>query len=230
MLSPLAPRYYSISSSPLRDPRHLSITVAVVNAPARSGRGDFTGVCSSYLAVQPVGSVVHAFVKDTRSAFRLPADPAAPIIMVGPGTGLAPFRGFLQERAALRDKGDPIGPALLFFGCRHPGQDHLYAEELAAFAADGVSEIDTAFSRRDPGRKIYVQDRILESKDRVWRVLQDGATVYVCGDATRMAPDVRRAFATIYRGATGGGDAAAEDWLTRLAAENRYLVDVWAAT
>ena len=230
MLSPLAPRYYSISSSPLRDPRHLSITVAVVNAPARSGRGDFTGVCSSYLAAQPVGSVVHAFVKDTKSAFRLPADPATPIIMVGPGTGLAPFRGFLQERAALREKGDAIGPALLFFGCRHPDQDHLYADELAAFAAEGVSEIDTAFSRRDPARKIYVQDRILEAKDRVRRLLQDGATVYVCGDATRMAPDVRRAFASIYREQGGGDDATAEAWLTRLAAEGRYLVDVWAAT
>ena len=230
MLSPLAPRYYSISSSPLRDARRTSITVAVVDAPARSGRGTYRGVCSTYLAGQAPGAVVHAFVKDTKSAFRLPEDPETPIVMVGPGTGLAPFRGFLQERAALRAQGQRIGPALLFFGCRHPAQDQLYADEIAAFAADGVVEPILAFSRADAQRKVYVQDRIVESGTRVWAAIEAGAVVYVCGDASRMAPDVRRAFATVFRQATGKDDAAAEAWLVQLTAENRYLVDVWAAT
>ena len=105
MLSPLAPRYYSISSSPLRDERHLSITVGVVDAPARSGRGTYRGVCSNYLCHQEDATVIYAFVKDTKSAFRLPEDAATPIIMIGPGTGLAPFRGFLQERAWLKSQG-----------------------------------------------------------------------------------------------------------------------------
>ena len=230
MLAPLAPRYYSISSSPLRDPRRVSITVAVVEAPARSGRGTFNGVCSTYLSGQAPGAVVHAFVKDTKSAFRLPDDPETPIVMVGPGTGLAPFRGFLQERAALRAEGRPVGPALLFFGCRHPAQDQLYADEIRAFAADGIVEPILAFSRIDAQRKVYVQDRILEAGARVWAAIQAGAVVYVCGDASRMAPDVRRAFATVFRQATGKDEPAAEAWLAQLTAENRYLVDVWAAT
>ena len=230
MLSPLAPRYYSISSSPLRDPRRVSITVAVIEAPARSGRGTFNGVCSTYLAGQAPGSVVYAFVKDTKSAFRLPEDPETPIVMIGPGTGLAPFRGFLQERAALRAEGRRVGPAILFFGCRHPAQDHLYADEIAAFAKDGVVEAITAFSRADAARKIYVQDRILEHGARVWSAIQAGGVVYVCGDASRMAPDVRRAFATVHQQSTGQGEVAAEAWLARMTEEGRYLVDVWAAT
>ncbi len=137
MLPPLRPRYYSISSSPLQDERRCSITVAVVGGPARSGRGTFQGVCSSYLLRQPEGGQVHAFVKDTKSAFRLPADSATPIIMVGPGTGLAPFRGFLQERAARRVAGETVGPALLFFGCRHPRQDFIYEDELRGLRRAG---------------------------------------------------------------------------------------------
>ena len=147
----------------------------------------------------PTLAEVDAFVKDTKSAFRLPEDPETPIVMIGPGTGLAPFRGFLQERAALRAEGRRVGPAILFFGCRHPAQDHLYADEIAAFAKDGVVEAITAFSRADAARKIYVQDRILEHGARVWSAIQAGAVVYVCGDASRMAPDVRRAFATVNR-------------------------------
>ena len=230
MLAPLAPRYYSISSSPLASPRRVSITVAVVDAPARSGRGVYRGVCSTYLAAQEPGRLVHAFVKDTKSAFRLPDDPVTPIVMVGPGTGLAPFRGFLQERAALAEQGTAIGPSLLFFGCRRPDQDQLYADELSAFAARGVTELAVAFSRRDGHRKTYVQDLVLERKDQVWRMIQDGAVIYVCGDASRMAPDVRRAFAAIYQERAGADERRAEAWLDELVAARRYLVDVWAAS
>jgi cytochrome P450 / NADPH-cytochrome P450 reductase len=230
MLPPLRPRYYSISSSPLATPRVCSITVAVAEGPARSGRGAFQGVCSSYLRQQPRDQVIYAFVKDTKSAFRLPDDPRVPIIMIGPGTGLAPFRGFLQERAALKAQGQPVGPAMLFFGCRHPQQDFIYEAELRAFAEQGVTRLYSCFSRVAGQKKAYVQDAVMAQADEVWRLIQDGASVYVCGDASRMAPGVRRAFATMYRDRTGGDEAEAERWIEDLTAQNRYLVDVWAAS
>lgn len=229
MLSPLRPRYYSISSSPLVNDKVCSITVAVVESPARSGRGTFAGVCTNYLRAQAEGSVIYAFVKDTKSAFRLPADPATPIVMIGPGTGLAPFRGFLQERAALKTSGQPVGPALLFFGCRHPQQDFIYEDELKAFEAQGVVQLVTAFSREEGQPKRYVQDELYARREAVWAQLEAGAVVYVCGDASRMAPDVRRTFAAIGREKTGQTALEAEQWLNELTAANRYLVDVWAA-
>src|SRR5712672_1393090 len=130
MLSLLAPRYYSISSSPSGDPQRCSVTVGVVKAPANSGRGVYKGICSNYLAGRRAGETIQATVRETKAGFRLPNEAAVPIIMVGPGTGLAPFRGFLQERAARKAKRAALGPAMLFFGCRHPDQDYLYADEL----------------------------------------------------------------------------------------------------
>ena len=116
-------------------------------APASSGRGVYKGICSNYLAGRRAGDTVHATVRETKAGFRLPDDASVPIIMIGPGTGLAPFRGFLQERAARKAKGATLGPAMLFFGCRHPEQDYLYADELKAFAAEGITELHAAFSR-----------------------------------------------------------------------------------
>ncbi len=230
MLSALRPRYYSISSSPLHAPASCHITVAVVETPARSGNGIFRGVCSNYLRQESPGETLYAFVRDVGSTFRLPEDPATPLIMVGPGTGLAPFRGFLQERAALKSQDGVVGPSLLFFGCRHPQQDFLYREELEGFAAQGVTALHTALSRVEGQPKTYVQDVILQEKEAVWSLLEGGAVVYVCGDAGKMAPDVRRAFNTLYREKTGGDEAAAQTWLDDLTVNNRYLVDVWAAS
>src|SRR5258707_7437865 len=164
MLSLLAPRYDSISSSPSGDASRCSVTVGVVEAPASSGRGVYKGICSNYLAGRRVGDTVHATVRETKAGFRLPDDPWMPIIMIGPGTGLAPFRGFLQERAAQKAKGATLGPAMLFFGCRHPEQDFLYADELRAFAADGICELHTAFSRVD-GQKTYVHHLVAAARD-----------------------------------------------------------------
>ncbi|HQR31512.1 MAG TPA: cytochrome P450 [Blastocatellia bacterium] len=229
MLPALRPRYYSISSSPLADERTCSITVAVVDAPARSGRGVFQGVCTNYLARQNEGDVLYAFVKDTKSAFRLPDDPMTPIVMIGPGTGLAPFRGFLQERSALKAAGKTIGRSLLFFGCRHPQQDFIYQDELSKFVEAGVTELANTFSRVEGQKKRYVQDEIYARRDDIWQMIEAGAVIYVCGDASRMAPDVRRTFAAIYREKTGSNAAAAEAWLNALTTQNRYLVDVWAA-
>ena len=227
MLSLLAPRYYSISSSPAGEAQRCSVTVGVVEAPASSGRGIYKGVCSNYLARRRAGDTVHATIKETKAGFRLPDDNAVPIIMIGPGTGLAPFRGFLQERAARRAQGATLGPAMLFFGCRHPEQDFIYADELKAFAADGVSELHTAFSRAD-GPKTYVQHLVAAQKDRVWELIQKGAIVYVCGDGGKMEPDVKATLMSIYRERTGVDADAAARWIEEMGTRNRYVLDVWA--
>jgi cytochrome P450 / NADPH-cytochrome P450 reductase len=150
-----------------------------------------------------------------------------PIIMIGPGTGLAPFRGFLQERGALKAKGARLGPAMLFFGCRHPDQDFLYADELKAFEAAGVTELHTAFSRAD-GPKTYVQDLVAAQKERVWNLIEQGAIIYVCGDGSKMEPDVKAALVAMYRERTGSEADAAQRWIDALGTSNRYVLDVWA--
>ena len=227
MLSLLAARYYSISSSPSVDPSHCSVTVGVVEAPASSGRGVYRGVCSNYLAGRRIGDTIHATVRETKAGFRLPADSSVPVIMIGPGTGLAPFRGFLQERAALKAKGANLGPAMLFFGCRHPEQDYLYAEELKAFNDNGITELHTAFSRGE-GTKTYVQNLIAAEKERVWQLIEQGAIIYVCGDGSRMEPDVKAALVAIYREKRGADADAAARWIDDLGTKNRYVLDVWA--
>jgi cytochrome P450/NADPH-cytochrome P450 reductase len=227
MLSLLAPRYYSISSSPAGDPARCSVTVGVVEAPASSGRGVYRGVCSNYLAGRRAGDTIHATVRETKAGFRLPDDPSVPIIMIGPGTGLAPFRGFLQERADRKAKGASLGQAMLFFGCRHPEQDYLYADELKAFAADGVAELHTAFSRAD-GPRTYVQHLVAAQKDQVWSLIDKGAVVYICGDGGKMEPDVKAALVSIYRERTGADADVGLRWIDDLGSKNRYVLDVWA--
>jgi cytochrome P450/NADPH-cytochrome P450 reductase len=227
MLSLLAPRYYSISSSPSGDAARCSVTVGVIEAPASLGRGVYKGICSSYLAGRRAGDTVYATVRATKSGFRLPDDASVPVIMIGPGTGLAPFRGFLQERAHRKANGARLGPAMLFFGCRHPEQDYLYADELKAFAADGITELHTAFSRGD-GPKSYVQDLVLAQHDRVWSLIEQGAIIFVCGDGSRMEPDVKAALVAIYRERSGADAEAGSRWIDDLGAKNRYVLDVWA--
>jgi cytochrome P450/NADPH-cytochrome P450 reductase len=229
MLSLLAPRYYSISSSPSVDPAHCSITVAVVAAPAASGRGVYKGICSNYLSDRRVGDTIYATVRETKAGFRLPDDSSVPIIMIGPGTGLAPFRGFLQERAARKATGAALGPAMLFFGCRHPAQDYLYADELKAMEAGGITELFTAFSRAE-GPKTYVQHLLAAEKDKAWSLIEQGAIIYVCGDGGRMEPDVKAALVAIYRERSGADAAAGARWIDELGTKNRYVLDVWAGS
>jgi cytochrome P450/NADPH-cytochrome P450 reductase len=229
MLSLLAPRYYSISSSPSVDASRCSVTVAVVEGPAVSGRGIYKGICSNFLAGRRAGETIYATLRETKAGFRLPTDAAVPIIMIGPGTGLAPFRGFLQERVALKAKGASLGPAILFFGCRHPEQDYLYADELKGFAADGITELHTAFSRGD-APKTYVQNLIAAEKDRVWALIEQGAIIYVCGDGGKMEPDVKAALVAIYREKSGADAQAGHRWIDELGTRNRYVLDVWAGS
>jgi cytochrome P450 / NADPH-cytochrome P450 reductase len=213
----------------LAAPDTCSITVGVVEASARSGHGVFKGICSNYLAAQPSDATVYGFIHQPTLPFHPPENPHLPMIMAGPGTGVAPFRGFLQERAALKQQGVPIGESLLFFGCRDPQQDFLYEDELRAFEAAGVTQLHTAFSR-EPGKpKTYVQQAIQEQSEEVWRLIQQAAVIFGCGDASRMAPDVRKAFAGVFQQRTGASEADAQAWLTGLMANHRYLEDIWAS-
>ncbi|RYY95744.1 MAG: NADPH--cytochrome reductase, partial [Comamonadaceae bacterium] len=227
MLAPLAPRYYSISSSPEVDPQRCSLTVGVVKGAARSGQGDYEGVCSSHLSRLKPGETVHALVKEPTVQFRLPADAGKPVIMIGPGTGLAPFRGFLQERAAQQARGAALGDAMLFFGCRHPAQDFIYADQLKGWAASGVVDLHVAFSR-DGDRKTYVQDLVREQGEKVWKLIEAGAVIFVCGDGSRMEPDVRRTLTEIAR--TIGRDTQYDSWIDRMARDQRYVTDVWTGS
>jgi len=227
MLPPLRPRYYSISSSPLHDPDTCSITVGVLRGPARSGSGTFTGTGSGYLASLPENATVFTFVRSPGIAFHPPENPHTPMIMIGAGTGLAPFRGFLQDRAALRDQGVPVGPSLLFFGCRNQEVDLLYADELRTYQESGLVRVENAFSRATDAPCRYVQDAMLECADEVWDLLRREASVFVCGNASTIAPGVRAALTRIFRENTGTGEADATAWLAGLRTSDRFVEDIW---
>ncbi|WP_405939348.1 bifunctional nitrate reductase/sulfite reductase flavoprotein subunit alpha [Streptomyces sp. NBC_00726] len=221
ILKPLQPRLYSISSSPLTAPDRLSLTVSVVRYENTRGRPR-SGVCSPFLADAAPDTGVPVFVRRAPN-FRPPARPDAPMVMVGPGTGVAPFIGFLEERRARRDP----GPNWLFFGEQHRATDFFYEEELTSFLADGtLTRLDTAFSR-DQRAKIYVQDRMREHGAKLWTWLRDGAHFYVCGDAARMAKDVDRALRDIAVAHGGLDPEAAGLYVKQLAADKRYVRDVY---
>jgi cytochrome P450 / NADPH-cytochrome P450 reductase len=199
----------------------------VLRSPARSGRGMFAGVCSNYIAGNADNSTVFVFVKQPTIDFRPPENPHVPMIMIGAGTGLAPFRGFLQERDALRRQGVPIGKSMLFFGCRHHDRDYLYEKELRQYEQDGVVDVDTVFSAEATADRKYVQHTFRERGDEVWQMLQDGANIYVCGNANTIAPAIRAALIDLYREKTNGSADDAGNWLADLRADGRYLEDVW---
>ncbi|MGW4988604.1 molybdopterin-dependent oxidoreductase [Streptomyces mirabilis] len=217
----LQPRLYSISSSPLVDPNLVSLTVSVVRYENPGGRAR-GGVCSPFLADAEQGAAVPVFVQRSPH-FRPPADATTPMVMVGPGTGVAPFVGFLEERRALGHR----APNWLFFGEQHRATDFYYEHELTGLLDDGtLTRLDTAFSR-DQRAKVYVQDRMREHGPELWHWLQDGARFYVCGDASRMAKDVDRALRDIAVAHGGLGETEAIAYVKQLAAEKRYVRDVY---
>lgn len=226
LLPPMRPRYYSISSSPAVSGA-CALTVGVVRGPARSGEGEFCGVASGHLEGSLEGSTVFTFVRKPTIPFCPPENPHLPMIMVGAGTGMAPFRGFLQERGALKEKGVPVGPSMLFFGCRNSTTDMLYADELSSFEQAGITELHVAYSREPGQPRTYVQNLIEREQDHVWDHIAAGAVIYVCGNAHTMAPGVRAALMSIHQAKTSGSSDAAEEWLSGLRASNRYLEDIW---
>ncbi|GGG91928.1 diflavin oxidoreductase [Silvibacterium dinghuense] len=221
MLPRLSPRLYSISSSPAKHGSELHCTIGVVKY--RSHHRERGGVASTMLA-ERIGAKesVPVYIQPNKK-FRLPADSNAPIIMIGPGTGIAPFRSFLHEREALGHK----GRNWLFFGERSAQTDFLYCHELRSMSESShLTRLDTAFSR-DQEHKIYVQDRMLEQGETFWRWLQEDARVYVCGDASRMAQDVDAALhALIEKHGAMSADAARE-YVSRMHDDNRYHRDVY---
>lgn len=227
LLPALAPRYYSISSSPLASPDAVCVTEGVLSESARAGSGRFNGVCSTYLAQMQPGSTVFVFRREPTIPFR-PADPTVPMIMVGAGTGFAPFRGFLQERAAQAAGGAAVAPSLVFFGCRTE-HDRLYPDELAELSETANVTTYTAFSRESGQERRYAQHEMLAHADEIWSLLEGGAVVYVCGNARTLAPGVRAALTQIAADKKGLGGADADDWLTGMRRENRYLEDIWGA-
>ncbi|MGW1780099.1 molybdopterin-dependent oxidoreductase [Streptomyces sp. NPDC002143] len=221
VLGRLQPRLYSISSSPLTDPHLVSLTVSVVRYENLAGRPR-QGVCSPFLADAEPGTEVPVHVQRSPH-FRPPADPATPMVMVGPGTGVAPFVGFLQERRARGHR----APNWLFFGEQRRATDFYYQEDLVALQADGaLARLDTAFSR-DQRVKIYVQDRIREHGSHLWSWLQDGAHFYVCGDASRMAKDVDQALRDVAVVHGGLSEPEAAAYVKQLASDKRYVRDVY---
>ena len=219
-LGTLQPRLYSIASSPKHTGKSVHLTVSAVRWQKR-GRLR-TGIASVFLAERAApGAAVPVFVQNA-NGFRLPADGNAPIIMIGPGTGVAPFRAFLQERRALGAK----GRNWLFFGDQHGASDFLYEEEFRGHHRDGLlTSLDTAFSR-DQTERVYVQQRMRERAAELWAWIQDGASIFVCGAVT-MAKDVDAALAAIIARQGAMGMGAAKSTLAELARAQRYLRDVY---
>ena len=242
-LQPLQPRLYSITTAPEAHPGRPAVAFSVVKYAVTSGV-ERAGVATNWIdreiaAAAAKGRIgakngfkVPVYIKRA-GPFKPPEDPAAPVIMIGPGTGVAPFRGFLERRRAqlqLMDVGATAGPAWLFFGCRGADEDFLYRQDLEGFAADGtISELITAFSRTGP-EKVYVQHKLVErAKEVAAMVTAVGAHVFVCGDGVGMARDVHaalvEALATHVTGMDATGAAAA---LAAMTKEGRYVRDIWS--
>ncbi|HYM31974.1 MAG TPA: sulfite reductase subunit alpha [Candidatus Cybelea sp.] len=217
----LQPRLYSIASSPKLRTGEVHLTVAAVRYERRGRRRK--GIASTYLAERlSAGGEAPVFVQ-AGHGFRLPSDAATPIIMIGPGTGVAPFRAFLQDRRASGAR----GRNWLFFGDQRRSSDFLYGDELESWRDDGLlTRLDVAFSR-DQADKVYVQQRMRENAADLWAWLQEGAVLYVCGDASRMARDVDQALAYIISKQGGMDAGAAKRHLNELAKSGRYLRDVY---
>ncbi|KAI1981551.1 hypothetical protein LOZ53_003855 [Ophidiomyces ophidiicola] len=251
-ISKLQPRYYSISSSSVVQKEKISIT-AVVESIRIPGAGHIMkGVTTNYLFAlkqkqhgdpkpDPHGLTyaitgprnkydgIHVPVHVRHSNFKLPSDPAKPIIMVGPGTGVAPFRGFVQERAALAERGEKVGPTVLFFGCRKRSEDFLYEKEWEAVSEKLGDNFKffTAFSR-ETDKKVYVQHRLRENAALVDQLLRDKATFYVCGDAANMAREVNNILGQIIAEQRGLPVEKGEELVKNMRNKGLYQEDVWS--
>jgi cytochrome P450 / NADPH-cytochrome P450 reductase len=252
ILPPMKVRHYSISCAPGDDPRRIDLMVSPLRAPARGagpaenanggadgsgggnadggGKGNadgFHGVASTYLCGLRPDERVLAAIRPCRDAFRIDSLGGYPTIMISAGTGLAPFRGVIQDRRALHEAGRALAPALCYFGCDHPEADYLHADELAAAQRLGVVEMRPTFMKAPEHGWVFVQDRMQAEAEELWRLLERGGRVYVCGDGATLAPGVRQALKDICRRFTGADQEGAEEWWLGLCAECRYVEDVY---
>ena len=219
LLRPMPPRLYSIASSLSTHHEEVHLTVAVVRYDTHGRKRK--GVCSSYLA-ERVGDSIPCYFHPNKN-FKLPEESDKPIIMVGPGTGIAPFRAFIEERKAI----GATGKNWLFFGDRSYKTDYLYGNEWESYQRDGLlNRLDLAWSR-DQDKKVYVQHKMLEKGAELWNWLDNGALFYVCGDASRMAKDVDHALRTIAQEQGSMSEEDSANWVKSLQKEKRYLKDVY---
>ncbi|XP_043191359.1 NADPH--cytochrome P450 reductase-like isoform X1 [Amphibalanus amphitrite] len=239
LLNRLQPRYYSISSSSKVHPTRIHITCVQVKYQTSTGRTN-RGVATTWLLGHktsdrvpaegepplPMDVRVPCFVR--KSQFRLPSRSTTPVIMIGPGTGFAPMRGFIQERAFQKEQGKEVGETWMFYGCRHKEEDYMYREELEKYEADGVIKLSVAFSR-DQAQKVYVTHHLKEHAADVWRLLgQQNGHVYVCGDAKSMARDVSHLLTDICRDQGGMDAQQADQYIKTMRSQKRYSEDVWS--
>lgn len=216
----IAPRYFSISSDQLDTAKSVGATVSIVEG----------GLCTTMLSELKVGDQVPVFVR--KSNFHLPLRAKErPVVMVGPGTGVAPYIGFIKRRQAWKSKGAALGEAILFFGCRRPEEDDIYSELFAEALEGGLlSDVDIAYSRAQE-EKVYVQHRIHSKAADVWRILsKEGGNCYICGDARRMAKDVEATLRAIAVSEGGLSEDEAKAFLSKMEDEERFLKDVWTST
>lgn len=230
LLPRLQPRYYSISSSSKLYPTTVHVTAVLVKYETKTGRVN-KGVATTFLSQkhpsdgEPLPRVP-IFIR--KSQFRLPAKTDTPVIMVGPGTGLAPFRGFIQERDFNKKDGKEIGQTILYFGCRKRSEDYIYEEELEDYVERGVMKLRTAFSR-DQAHKVYVTHLLEEDMDLLWNVIgENKGHFYICGDAKNMATDVRNILLKVLQSKGNMSESEATQYIKKMEAQKRYSADVWS--
>ncbi|XP_031427484.1 NADPH--cytochrome P450 reductase isoform X2 [Clupea harengus] len=231
LLPRLQARYYSIASSAKVHPTSVHICAVVVEYATSTGRTNM-GVATTWLknmAPTDNGHPASVPLYVRKSQFRLPFKASTPVVMIGPGTGIAPFMGFLQERAWQKEQGKDVGETVLYYGCRYRNEDFLYQEELEEFERMGVlTQLNVAFSR-DQEHKIYVQDLMKENKEHLWKLIHSqNAHLYVCGDARNMARDVQSAFHQAAEEVGALSHTQAVDYFKRLMTKGRYSQDVWS--
>lgn len=234
MLSPLRVRQYSISSSPLTRPEICTLTYSVLDQEAKVGGRRFLGAASNYLSELTPGETIQVSVRASHQGFHLPTDAEkVPVIMICAGTGLAPFHGFVEERAKQQEAGRSLAPALLFIGCREPEKDALYADQLAEWARKGIVDVRYAFSRapEKSGGCKYVQDRLSKDREDARKLWHDGGRIYVCGSGA-IGEAIKQAFIkAMMEGREAQGESIsreeAEEFFNSIRNE-RFATDVFA--
>jgi cytochrome P450/NADPH-cytochrome P450 reductase len=225
MLPSLRIRQYSISSSPLWNTSVVTLTLDIINSPALSGTGQYYGVASNYLANLKEDDRINCSVRASNATFHPPEDTKIPIVMIAAGTGIAPFRGFIQERAAQLVCGRDIGPTILYYGCRSD-KDFLYSNELEKWSKLGAVQIKSVFSRQGNQDKKYVQDLLWEDRKEIAQLYRDGAHFYTCGSAHKLGASVKTCFIKIISEVKQCNEEEAAKILEKIS-RNRYSVDVF---
>lgn len=228
-MPPMRMRQYSISSTPLQDPSLVTLTYSVIDAPNKSGgKANFVGICTTYMERLKVGDRLHVSLKGSRAGFHLPADDSTAIIMACAGTGLAPFRAFVAERAVKKINGNDVGPAMLFYGLNSPDEDDMYREEFEKWEAAGVVSVHRAYTHKsqESGGAKYVQERIWNDREEVTALFRKQAQIYLCG-AGVVGSGVEKTMARIRSEMSGDDEEAAGKWVQGLKGD-RYWSDVFS--